>query len=144
MTYSVLLVDDDADLLPSMVALLEELSEFQIYTAEDGLEGLEKAMAHHPDCMIVDVLMPELNGYHLVQALRGDPDTAQIPLIILSALVQERDQWIGLAVGVDRYLTKPVEAADLIATILEVTQRNETERLAQLQALAEQDPPVNS
>jgi DNA-binding response OmpR family regulator len=144
MPYKVLLVDDDLDLLPSMVALLEELSDFEILTAENGLEGLEKAVNFHPDCMLIDVRMPELNGYHLVQTLRGDPDTADIPLIILSAMVQERDQWTGLAVGVDRYLTKPVDADELIATIIEVTKRSNEDRLAQLQALADQEPPERS
>jgi len=137
----VLLIDDDRDLLPSMVMLLEELSDFTIVTADNGLKGLERIVSERPDCVVVDVRMPQLNGYQLVQTLRGDPDTADVPLIILSALVQERDQWIGLAVGVDRYLTKPVSAEELIATIIEVTQRGDDERIAQLHDMTEQDMP---
>lgn len=141
MTYTVLLVDDDPNLLPSMVTLLEELSDFAIITATNGREGLERALHDRPDCLIIDVRMPELNGYQLVKLLRGDPETADLPLIILSALVQERDQCVGLAVGVDRYLTKPVDAMELIATIYDVIQRGEEDRLAQLRRLAEQDLP---
>jgi len=137
----VLLIDDDRDLLPSMVMLLEELSDFTIVTADNGLKGLERIVSERPDCVVVDVRMPQLNGYQLVQTLRGDPATADVPLIILSALVQERDQWIGLAVGVDRYLTKPVSAEDLIATIIEVTQRGDDDRIAQLHDMMEQDMP---
>lgn len=139
MPHTILLVDDDRDLLPSMVMLLEELSDFQIVTAENGADGLERVIAEQPDCVVVDVRMPELNGYQFVQALRGDPATADIPLIILSALAQERDQWIGLAAGVDRYLTKPVSGEDLIAAIAEVTQRSQQDRLQQLQDLAQLD-----
>lgn len=139
MPNTILLVDDDRDLLPSMVMLLEELSDFQIVTAENGVEGLEHVIADQPDCVVIDVRMPELNGYQLVQALRGDPATVHIPLIILSALVQERDQWVGLAVGVDRYLTKPVSGDDLISAITEVTQRSQQDRLRNMQALAQQD-----
>ena len=141
MVKKVLLIDDDRDLLPSMVMLLEELSDFTIVTADNGLKGLERIVSERPDCVVVDVRMPQLNGYQLVQTLRGDPATADVPLIILSALVQERDQWIGLAVGVDRYLTKPVSAEDLIATIIEVTQRGDDERIAQLHDMMEQDMP---
>jgi CheY-like chemotaxis protein len=140
MTFTILLVDDDRDLLPSMAALLRELSDFQVVTAENGAEGLEQAFMARPDCIVIDVRMPELNGYQLVQSLRGDPATEHIPLIILSALVTERDQWTGLAVGIDRYLTKPVDGMDLIDTIHEVMQRGAADRLAQLQALAEMPP----
>ncbi len=138
MSYKILLVDDDRDLLPSMAALLRELSDFRIVTADNGALGLEKVYQEQPDCIVIDVRMPELNGYQLVQALRGDEETAHIPLIILSALVTERDQWVGLAVGVDRYLTKPVDGMELIATITEVTRRTAQDRQMQLETLAEQ------
>jgi DNA-binding response OmpR family regulator len=144
MAFRVLLVDDDPDLLPSMVTLLEELSDFEIMTAENGREGLERIIIQHPDCVVIDVRMPELNGYQLVLALRGDPETADIPLIIMSALAQERDKWIGLAVGVDRYLIKPVDGSELIATIEEVTRRNEEDRISQLEALLAADDPAES
>ncbi|MBA3823799.1 MAG: response regulator [Ktedonobacterales bacterium] len=142
MPHRVLLVDDDRDLLPSMAALLEELSDFRVITAENGAQGLEKVYSDHPDCIIIDVRMPQLNGYQLVQSLRGDPETEHIPLIILSAMVQERDQWMGLAVGVDYYLLKPVDGFELIATIQRAIEHTESDRLARLQQLAEDAPPT--
>src|SRR5271165_6579377 len=135
MTYKILLIDDDPNLLPSMVTLLEELTDFTIITAADGMVGLERAFTERPDCIVVDVRMPELNGYQFVKAMRGDPETADVPMIILSALVQERDKWIGLASGVDRYLTKPVDAMELIAIINEVVQLTAQDRIAQLREL---------
>jgi len=140
MAYRVLLVDDDRDLLPSMVALLQELSDFEVVTADNGALGLERVYTDHPDCIIVDVRMPQLNGYQLVQSLRGDPETEHIPLIILSAMVQERDQWMGLAVGVDYYLLKPVDGFELIDTVKRAVERTEADRLARLQQLAEEPP----
>ena len=140
MPFRVLLVDDDRDLLPSMVALLQELSDFEVIAADNGADGLERVYTDRPDCIIVDVRMPQLNGYQLVQSLRGDPETENIPIVILSAMVQERDQWMGMAVGVDYYLLKPVEASELIATIQGAIARTEPERLARLQQLAEEPP----
>jgi len=135
MGYKVLLVDDDLNLLPSLVTLLEELSDFTIVTAIDGRQALECVVTEQPDCMVIDVRMPELTGYQLVQVIRGDPETANIPVVILSALVQERDKWTGLVVGADRYLTKPVESMELIATIYEAIQRSEQDRLLSLQQI---------
>jgi DNA-binding response OmpR family regulator len=138
MAFRVLLVDDDRDLLPSMVALLQELSDFIVDTADNGAQGLEQVYRARPDCVVIDVRMPQLNGYQFVQSLRGDPETATIPLIILSAMVQEQDQWLGLAVGVDYYLTKPVDGIDLIDTIKAAITRTDDERLDRLQQLADE------
>ena len=139
MSYTVLLVDDDPSLLPTMEILLTELTDFTVLTAINGREGLERVMLDRPDCVVIDVRMPELNGYQFVRVLRGDPDTADIPLIILSALVQDKDKWIGLAAGVDRYLTKPVEAMELISAIEIAVRRGEEERLQQLAALESEE-----
>ncbi len=144
MPYKILLIDDDPDLLPSMVVLLTELTDFTVVSARNGLEGLEKAISEQPDCLVVDVRMPELNGYQLVQVLRGDPATNQLPIIMLTALVQDRDQFIGLAVGADRYLTKPVDAMDLIDAINTAIQRSVEDRYQQMLDLDEQAIPERS
>ncbi len=144
MPYKVLLIDDDPDLLPSMVVLLTELTDFTVVSARNGLEGLEKAISEQPDCLVVDVRMPELNGYQLVQVLRGDPATVHLPLIMLTALVQDRDQYIGLAVGADRYLTKPVDAMDLIDAINTAIHRGVEDRYQQMLDLDEQAIPERS
>ncbi len=144
MPHKILLIDDDPDLLPSMVVLLTELTDFTVVSARNGLEGLEKAISEQPDCLVVDVRMPELNGYQLVQVLRGDPATNHLPIIMLTALVQDRDQFIGLAVGADRYLTKPVDAMDLIDAINTAIQRSVEDRYQQMLDLDEQVIPERS
>src|SRR5690348_8593455 len=86
---TVLIVDGNADLLESLSFALRTSGGFRVETATDGAQGLARAVELQPQCMIIDVKMPQIDGIRLVRALRGDPATASIPLVILSALVQE-------------------------------------------------------
>lgn len=113
----VLVIDDDPALLMAIRRGLDLLGGFAVLTASDGAAGLERFFADRPDCVVVDVRMPGVNGYQFVRALRGDPETAQTPIIVLSALVQDREQLVGLLTGADAYLIKPVRIVDLVDTI---------------------------
>src|SRR5262249_30663582 len=93
-----------------------------------GIEALELYYELRPDCMVIDVKMPGLNGYQLVRALRGDPETLATPLILLTAMARDIDEFSGLAAGADRYLRKPVDPFELVQTIYEVTQISTEER----------------
>jgi CheY-like chemotaxis protein len=117
---TILVVDDNPDLLFLVAESLRELGNFSVLTARDGVEGLQRYYEVHPACVIIDVKMPGLDGYQLVRALRGDPETSATPLIILSALIQEHEQLAGMLAGADRYLVKPVAPADLVAVIEQV------------------------
>jgi CheY-like chemotaxis protein len=132
--YTILIVDDNQDLLNSLRFAISVLGdgEFQVETAKDGAEGLERVYEIHPDCVLIDVKMPTLNGYQLVHVLRGDPDTASIPLVILSALVQERDTLAGMLAGADQYLTKPAAPQSIVAAIRHCINLTEAEREARL------------
>ena len=137
--YTILIVDDNEDLLNSLRFAISVLGdgEFQVETAKDGAEGLERVYEIHPDCLLIDVKMPTLNGYQLVHVLRGDPDTASIPLVILSALVQERDSLAGMLAGADQYLTKPASPQSIVAAIrhsISLTAAQREQRLLDLLA----------
>jgi CheY-like chemotaxis protein len=136
-TFTVLMVDDNRDLLDIFRDLLTDVGHYRVATATNGVQALEKCMEVSPDCMVIDVKMPGLDGYQLVRALRGDPATEQIPLIILSAMAQDRDKFVGMLSGVDRYLIKPVTPLELIAVIQEVIAVDAPARLQRMQRLAE-------
>ncbi len=113
----VLVVDDDRALIELLIDSLRLLGHYEVVVADDGDTGLAMYYKLRPDCVVVDVRMPKLNGYYLVRALRGDPATAQTPIVMLSAMVQDRDKLVGLMSGADAYLIKPVKIAELIAAI---------------------------
>ncbi len=136
--YTVLIVDDDPDLLQLLTDGLELLGHFRVVQAVDGIEGLKQYFAVQPDCVIIDVVMPGLDGYQLVKALRGDPASAETPLIMLTALAQDKDAFVGLAAGADQYLVKPVKLRCLVEAVQRAVEITSEERQRQLLALAEQ------
>jgi DNA-binding response OmpR family regulator len=132
----VLLVDDDPDLVEVLAETLDLIGGYEVHTAADGATGLAQAFALQPACIIVDIRMPGLSGYQLVRALRGDVTTAHIPIIIMSALIQDRDALVGLLTGADAYLYKPVTQADLLAAIATACRLTPAERRERLLRLA--------
>lgn len=138
---TVLLVDDSQDLLDMVGTGLRTRFGYHVMTALNGVEGLEKAVAEHPDCIVIDVRMPGLNGNQLVLVLRGDPATAQIPLVMLTALAQERDQFVGIATGADQYLIKPQTPSQIDRAIRQALTISDVERAARLRQLAEAPSP---
>ncbi|HLV99000.1 MAG TPA: response regulator [Ktedonobacterales bacterium] len=138
---TVLIVEDNPDLLDLLLLSLPRLGPFKVYGVSDGIAGLEQFYEQRPQCVVIDIKMPGLDGYQLVRALRGDPETAATPLIILTALAQQRDHFAGLAAGADLYLIKPVTPQALVEAIHQVIRVSEAERLQRLEALLEEEPP---
>jgi CheY-like chemotaxis protein len=136
---TVLLVDDNVDLLELLTNSLRYIGGFRILNAADGAAGLELALGERPDCVVIDVMMPGIDGFQLAHALRGDPETAEIPLVMLSALAQEENRLAGLLSGADRYLVKPVRIPDLIEAIQAAIATSHAERDRALRQLAEED-----
>ncbi|HEU5368388.1 MAG TPA: response regulator [Ktedonobacterales bacterium] len=142
--YTVLIVDDDPELLQLLTDGLEMLGSFKVVQAVDGIQGLEQYFAAHPDCVIIDVVMPGLDGYQLVKALRGDPASAETPLIMLTALAQDKDEFLGLAAGADQYLVKPIKLRNLVDAVHRAVKITSAERQKQLLALAEKQDTGDS
>ena len=112
----VLLVDDEPSIV-KMVAKRLEVAGFEVVVAMDGEEGLEKAKTQGPDVIILDLMLPKLNGYEVCAALKKDPQHQKIPVIMLSARVQERDEKAGLECGADAYMRKPFNSQELVGQI---------------------------
>ena len=133
---TVLIVDDNRDLLDLISQSLTLLGSYTVLTAADGVAGLELALARRPDCVVIDIKMPGLDGFQLVRALRGDPATAAIPLVMLTALPQDKYRLGGLMAGADQHLTKPIKPADLVAAIQAAISLSATDRARRMEALA--------
>lgn len=111
-----LLIDDD----PNLILLVKDYLEFRGYevvTAENGREALEVLEKQIPDMIICDVMMPEMDGYSLVSAIRSDAKTSWIPVLFLSAKGQSQDRVKGLNIGADVYMVKPFEPEELVAQV---------------------------
>ena len=137
--YTILVVDDNPELLNLIAESLSLLGKFTVVTAVNGVEGLEKYYEVHPHCMVIDVKMPGLDGYQLVRALRGDASSADTPLVILTAMVQEKDRFAGFAAGVDQYLLKPIKPQALVAAIQRAVTISVESRRQAMQRLVEME-----
>jgi DNA-binding response OmpR family regulator len=138
----VLVVDDDAPIrLLCRVNL--EAEGMEVIEAADGTDGLEKARSASPDVVLLDVMLPKLDGWRVAEALLEDPTTGEIPIVFLTARAELRDQARGLELGGIDYITKPfnpVELADVIRELLDRVSRGEhasvrKEKLARLRKM---------
>src|SRR5262249_33782681 len=136
---TVLLVDDNVALLDLLTNSLRYIGGFRVLNAPDGAIGLEMAINERPHCIVIDVVMPGIDGFQLAHVLRGDPETAEIPLVMLTRLAQEENRMAGVLSCADRYLVKPVKIADLIEAIQAAIATSHAERERRLRRLAEEE-----
>jgi DNA-binding response OmpR family regulator len=132
----VLVIDDNPTIVELIKYAVNLQGSYQVVVAYDGVQGLERVFAEQPDCVIIDVKMPKMDGYQLVRCLRGDMRTADVPLIILSAMTRDEDQMTGLLSGADEYLTKPFKPTALNAAIERVLRLTPAERQLRTDSLA--------
>ena len=121
----ILLVEDQPQMRRNIATILE-MEGFDVTTAENGRRGVEAAQSVKPDLILCDVMMPELDGYGVLQALREDKATATIPFVFLTAKGEKTDLRAGMNLGADDYLTKPVTKDDLLAAIQARFERQRT------------------
>ena len=126
MAYKILVVDDE----PTIVRLMEFILARQghdVLVAVNGEEALQKIKAHRPDLVLLDIMMPRIDGYEVAQKLRADPQTASLPIIMLSAKAQDEDIRRGVEVGVDEYVTKPFTPDHLVHVVARYLSRLQAE-----------------
>jgi len=119
---SVLVIDDEKDLL-ELVRYNLEKEGYDVIAAADGTSGLEIAREHAPDLVVLDLMMPGVDGLEVCRQLRQDARTARLPVIMLTAKATEADRIVGLEMGADDYLTKPFSPRELVARIKALLRR---------------------
>ncbi|MDI6789221.1 MAG: response regulator [Thermodesulfobacteriota bacterium] len=120
----ILMVDDDVDFCAAVKLLLES-RDYEVILAHDGKEGLEKARTVEPNLVILDVMMPEMNGYDVCVVLKADPKSRSIPVILLTAVDQAifkttYTKQMGLMTEADDYIAKPVDSTELVRRVEEL------------------------
>ena len=112
----ILIVDDEPDIVETLKFLIESEG-FESITAMDGEEALRKAKEENPDVMILDVMLPKINGYKVCRLLKFDNKYKHIPILMVTARSQEEDKVIGEETGADEYITKPFDINELLQKI---------------------------
>ena len=112
----ILIVEDELDVRENLIEILE-IAQYEVLAAPDGLEGLALAKSYQPDLILCDIMMPKMDGYEMLAALRENQETETIPVIFLTAKTEYSDQRQGMELGADDYLTKPFEIDKLFLAI---------------------------
>lgn len=115
----ILVVDDEPDIL-KLIKVNLEIEGFEVFTAESGWDGIEVVKKNEIDVIILDVMMPDINGYQVCQYLKEDKAYKDIPIIILTAKVRKSDQFWSKKIGASLYLTKPFEPTYLVEKVREI------------------------
>ena len=112
----ILVVDDEKDIVETLVFVLKQKG-YECLVAYDGEEGLQMAKETEPDLIILDVMMPKINGYKICRLLKYDAKYKDIPIIMITARSQEDDKLIGEETGANEYITKPFEFQDVLEKV---------------------------
>ena len=129
MSEKILIVDDDLDTL-RLVGLMLQRQGYQISAATNGQQGLDKAFEEDPDLILLDVMMPDMDGYEVTRRLRQNPSTVNTPILMFTAKTQLDDKVVGFEVGANDYLTKPTHPSELqarVKTLLARVSRKKTD-----------------
>jgi two-component system KDP operon response regulator KdpE len=136
---TVLVVDDESRMV-EFIAMNLELEGFRVVRAANGSEALEKASKEHPDLVLLDIMMPEMDGFETLEGLRG---TSSVPVIFLTAKSEEVDRIKGLDLGADDYITKPFSPRELVSRIRAVLRRTEPAAVASSNIIVDNELQIN-
>lgn len=112
----ILLADDAKNVILVLKMSLEKAG-YDVLVARDGLSALEKAQSEEPDLILLDILMPKMNGFLVLEALRDEPKTINIPVVFISAKSEEKDKERAKLLGANDYLIKPIKQEELLAVV---------------------------
>lgn len=115
----VLVVDDEPYILRSLRMILE-MEGYQVETATDGLEALKKVSENKPHLILLDIMMPHMDGYEVAKRIKEDPMTSDISILVLTAKGLEKDKMRSISLGVDEHLTKPFSPTKLLERVKEI------------------------
>jgi DNA-binding response OmpR family regulator len=113
---SILVVDDEED-VRTLLEMVFRKNGFEVRTATNGKEAVASAYEDPPDAILLDVMMPEMDGWQVLRALKGDESTRSIPVVMISARSERRDKMIGLQEGADGYIGKPFSPSEVVREI---------------------------
>jgi two-component system alkaline phosphatase synthesis response regulator PhoP/two-component system response regulator VicR len=125
MAKKILVVDDERHIVRLVEVNLTKAG-YQVVTAYDGVEALEQVEKEKPDMVVLDVMMPRMDGFEVLKKLQADPGTAEIPVIMLTAKAQDADIFRGWSSGVSSYLTKPFNPRELLTFVERIFQSLES------------------
>ena len=124
MSHRILLIDDEDDILEFIRYNLTKAG-YEVYTARNGAEGLQQAAAHRPHLILLDMMMPVMDGIETCRALRRDPALKETMVVFLSALGEEEQQLAGFGAGADDYIPKPFRPRELLARVASTIRRSQ-------------------
>jgi two-component system alkaline phosphatase synthesis response regulator PhoP len=124
-TYRILVVDDDKEIVRLVRAYLEQAG-FQVLIAYDGEMALHVLRRDRPDLVVLDLMLPDRDGWDITRLVRGDQSLASLPIIMLTARVEDTDKIVGLELGADDYITKPFNPREVVARVRSVLRRSQS------------------
>jgi two-component system alkaline phosphatase synthesis response regulator PhoP len=130
MTKKILVIEDDPATLRLVDYSLKQEG-YQLITASNGLDGIRKAIGESPDLLILDVMLPGMDGFEICYQLKSEPSTAKLPILMFSAKAQEIDKNTGIRVGADDYLTKPSAPSEIVSHVEKLLAKNKGTTKAQ-------------
>lgn len=137
MDATILVVDDEVD-VRTLCRVNLEYEGYSVLEATDGREGVEMAKAHKPDLILLDLMMPEMDGWQVIEALKQRPDTMQIPVVLLTAKTDEASQLRGFQEGIIDYITKPFNPLVLSRYVEKALNEDEEEARRRKELISEE------